>query len=118
MHTTGGSTRGTAPDGADDGPQAWTAGWRARPVLAYAVLAVALLGPLGVAALGTWALAHHVRRPGGGWAFVGWLALVIGVPSIALVLATRAARRLLPVAALLRLSLVFPDRAPRRFSLA
>jgi putative nucleotidyltransferase with HDIG domain len=35
-----------------------------------------------------------------------------------LVIATRAARRLLPLAALLRLSLVFPDRAPRRFSTA
>ena len=46
-----------------------------------------------------------------------WLALS-AAGSVVLLVADRAGRRLLPLAALLRLSLVFPDAAPSRFRAA
>jgi putative nucleotidyltransferase with HDIG domain len=109
-----------AADTGDDagGRDQWTSRWRARPFLASFIRLSALLAPLAMAALATAMLAHHVGRPRGGWPLLGWVALIVGAPSVVLVAATRAARRLLPIAALLRLSLVFPDRAPGRFSLA
>jgi putative nucleotidyltransferase with HDIG domain len=87
-------------------------------LVSLALRLVVLLLPVGMAAVTTAVLTHLVRRPAGGWALVGWLALVLGAPSAVVVTVGRAARRLLPIAALLRLSLVFPDRAPKRFSLA
>jgi len=96
----------------------WTARWQPRPALAVCVRLVALLAPLGAAALATYALTRTIVEPAWGWWLVGWFALVIGAPSLVLVVVGRAARRLLPIAALLRLTLVFPDRAPGRFSLA
>jgi putative nucleotidyltransferase with HDIG domain len=47
-----------------------------------------------------------------------WIAVIGVVSLVTLVLLERAARRLLPLAALLDLSLLFPDRAPRRFAIA
>ena len=47
-----------------------------------------------------------------------WLATIVLVAVVTLVLLERAARRLMPLAALLRLSLLFPDRAPKRFAVA
>ncbi len=96
----------------------WSARWRSRPILAWAVRAVALFAPLVAAALATSLITHNVQRPARGWLLAGWVVLAVGAPALVLVIAARAARRLLPVAALLRLSLVFPDRAPGRFSLA
>lgn len=46
-----------------------------------------------------------------------WLALIAAVLAV-VTLATAACRRFLPLAALLDLALLFPDRAPSRFALA
>ncbi|MEO8266700.1 MAG: HD domain-containing phosphohydrolase [Ilumatobacteraceae bacterium] len=47
-----------------------------------------------------------------------WLVGMLGTSTAVLFLTERLARRLLPLAALLRLSLVFPDHVPSRFSVA
>ena len=47
-----------------------------------------------------------------------WLAGMLATSTAVLFLTERAARRLLPLAALLKLSLVFPDHVPSRFSVA
>ena len=47
-----------------------------------------------------------------------WLVGMLGTSTTVLFLTERLARRLLPLAALLRLSLVFPDHVPSRFSVA
>src|SRR5271165_3824043 len=96
------------PDVECEAAVAWTARWRARPILALGVRVAALLAPLAAAALATYGLTHTIAEPAWGWWLVGWFALVIGGPSVVLVVATRGARRLLPLAALLRLTLVFP----------
>ena len=82
--------------------------WPARPRAAAAVRAAVLLVPLLLAV----AVGVVVARVAGGYLAALVAALVV------LVAADRLARRLLPLAALLRLSLVFPDQAPDRLRLA
>ena len=49
---------------------------------------------------------------------VRWWVILIAATATTLVIADRVARRLLPLASLLRLSLEFPGRAPNRLALA
>src|SRR5947207_12298346 len=62
--------------------------------------------------------ARVVLRPTTPFPFIAWLVGLAAVATATLWLVDRQARRLLPLAAMLRLSLVFPDRAPSRFALA
>ena len=91
--------------------------WRARPALAAGLRLFILLVPI-VASLGaTSVLRRLVPSPEGPW----WLAWALGVLAFALAVAVgveRAARRLLPLVTLLKLSMLFPDQAPTRFSVA
>jgi hypothetical protein len=48
----------------------------------------------------------------------GWWAVVLVTATIAVVATDRVARRLLPLATLMRLSMVFPDQAPSRLKVA
>lgn len=72
----------------------------ATAVLVAALVSRRLPGPTG--------LAGHVL----------WWAAVLLVSTAALLLADRGVRRLLPLAALLQLSVLFPGRAPSRFAVA
>ena len=54
----------------------------------------------------------------GFWPAVLTFAAVSAVMLVTIIALERAGRRLLPLAALLNLSLLFPDRAPRRFAVA
>jgi hypothetical protein len=94
-----------------------TARWRARPVAATLVRVVAFAIPfaVGLAASGTFA--ETVSRPAALSVWV-WRALVVGIATAAAVAVDPLARRLLPLAALLQMSLLFPDRAPSRLGLA
>ena len=51
------------------------------------------------------------------WRVLWWIGL-LGASTTVLICTDRLARRVLPLAALLKLSLVFPDRVPSRFSVA
>jgi HD-GYP domain-containing protein (c-di-GMP phosphodiesterase class II) len=63
------------------------------------------------------ALAGSIPRPNG-LAVVVWLLALLGASTLTVTLVERAARRLLPLATLLNLSLAFPDHVPSRFKLA
>jgi len=83
---------------------AQTGRWQARPVEATLVRLVAFAIPFVVgrpASLSVWV----------------WRALVIGVATGTALAVDPIARRLLPLAALLRMSLLFPGRAPSRLAL-
>jgi putative nucleotidyltransferase with HDIG domain len=92
--------------------------WKEHPFAAraiqFVVLAVPIAASVGCAALVSAALphAHHLS------AALGWWAVVLACSTVTLFAVDRLARRLLPLALLLRLSLVFPDQAPRRFRIA
>lgn len=92
--------------------------WKARPVLAAAARTLIAVGPV-ILAIGLGLAAVHwfpPRRLGiHPWL---WLVAEVACATAVLVLATRAARRLIPLTTLLRLTMYFPDRAPSRLSIA
>ena len=88
--------------------------WQARPALARALSAVVFVAPLAGSYAATRALAPFLDGLG-----TVQRILVLGVFAVVVGLAAeRALRRVLPLAALLRMTMLFPDRAPSRFKLA
>src|SRR5688572_6541837 len=85
--------------------------WLARSLRVF-VLLVPLGAAIAVSLLLT-ATTAQSSQDGAGW----WV-LLIGFPTLAAILTGRASRRLLPLAALFRLSLIFPDQAPSRLRVA
>jgi len=82
--------------------------------LRVAVFAGPIAGSVVVAEL----LGHVLPRPDSIGTSVLWTAVIIASSLTTLVALERAARQLLPLAALLNLALTFPDKAPGRFALA
>src|SRR4051794_12442816 len=92
--------------------------WESRPLAArlvqLAVLAVPIGASVACAAAVSAALPHaHDIAPA-----LGWWAVVVVASTVTLYAVDRVARRMLPLALLLRLSLLFPDQAPKRFRVA
>ena len=92
--------------------------WHRRPILSFVLRFVVFAGPIaasvGIAVL----LGELLPRAINPLTAALWIG-VIAVGSLAtLVVFERAARRLLPLAALLDVSLLFPDQAPKRFAVA
>jgi hypothetical protein len=93
--------------------------WSARPALARLLRFTAFALPVVTSVVFVYAAARLVPPPA--HSFVLYLAWWVGLSAAAtlvLMLVGRLSRRLLPLAALLRLSLVFPDGAPSRFRTA
>ena len=88
--------------------------WQARPVLARALSLSVFVVPVGGSYLVTRLAAPFVTDLPlfSRIVALGVLALVVGL------VAERIFRRVLPLAALLRMTMLFPDRAPSRFKLA
>ncbi len=88
--------------------------WAAHPTWAAVVRITVILVPLGLSVLTAVVVGRLLpvgeTRP----ARVGWWLAVFAASSAVLFVTDRLARRLLPLAVLLELSLVFPDRAPSR----
>ncbi|MBB2900786.1 hypothetical protein FHR75_001574 [Kineococcus radiotolerans] len=92
--------------------------WRSRPALALLVRATSSLGPLVVALVVGAGAAQWLPATRTGLPWPVWLLLVVGTSTGVLVVLSRWLRGLLPLSALLRLSLVLPDRVPSRFEVA
>jgi putative nucleotidyltransferase with HDIG domain len=92
--------------------------WRGHPLVALAIRIVAFTTPVVAALAWSAALSRLVESPRTmPWRAV-WLVGMLATSTAVLFLTERLARRLLPLAALLKLSLVFPDHVPSRFSIA
>ncbi len=91
--------------------------WQRHPVLAVMLKCAVLVLPLAFAAVSGLLAGWSISGDG-----LGAVLLRVGVAGVvsvlAFVLVERLARRFLPLAMLLKLSLVFPDQAPSRFSVA
>lgn len=99
-------------------PPGTRAGWKARPFSSLLVRSVLVATPVAAGMAGAMIVSRLLPKPSGlipGIAW--WLALVAGALGPVLVV-ERAARRWLPLAALLQLSLLFPDRTPSRLMVA
>ena len=92
------------------------AAWRARPVWAALVRVLAVAFPIAASAVVALALGRWLAWPAPR-SLPWWTVVLAGAVGTSLVVG-RLARRLLPLATLLRLALVFPDRTPSRFGVA
>jgi len=92
--------------------------WVPLHLLSGLVRGIAVAVPIAAAAATGIALARYLRAPEGPTATLYWLLVIVGGSMTALVLVDRAARQLLPLSVLLRLSLAFPDRPPSRLGVA
>jgi HD-GYP domain-containing protein (c-di-GMP phosphodiesterase class II) len=92
--------------------------WPSRPALNLVVRGLVLAVPIGASVTAGVVLSHLVPAPNGALATLAWYALILIPSLVILVVVDHFARRLLPLAVLLRLSLVFPDRAPSRLAVA
>jgi putative nucleotidyltransferase with HDIG domain len=91
--------------------------WRPRPLLSFALRFVSVLVPAAAGAASAYGFVFTVPIPNGPGIVLWGLGLAL-TSTIATALAERIGRRVIPLAMLLRLSLVFPDRAPSRFAMA
>ena len=92
--------------------------WVARPTAVRALRTVAVLLPLAASAGAIYLLNRALPTPTS-WGMVAVIAAVDLVAGLIVMVAVRRlAIRLLPLAMLLSLSLVFPDQAPHRFKIA
>jgi len=109
----------TAEPLGERGHPAGPARWEARPVATALLRGLLCLAPLGVA-VGVGLLVERLvlHDATGVLGLVARFFVAAAVSLVVLVLAARVTRRLTPLVVLLRLSLVFPDRAPSRLSLA
>ncbi|GAC1579516.1 MAG: hypothetical protein NVS3B18_13190 [Candidatus Dormibacteria bacterium] len=92
--------------------------WDRRPGLSRALRIAIFAGPVAASFAVVALLSHLLPRAGGAAATVLWIGVIAAASLATLVILERAARRLLPLAALLNLSLIFPDKAPARFAVA
>ena len=95
-----------------------SAEWYRRPVLSRTLRVLIVVVPIAA----SWGIAIVVSRalPAANSVSTAvlWIAVIAVTSLVTLVLFERGARRLLPLAALLDVSLLFPDRAPARFAVA
>jgi hypothetical protein len=92
--------------------------WVRRPGLSRALRAAIFLGPILASLLIATLISHLLPKATGPYMAIFWIAVVALGSLLTLVVFERAARRLLPLAALLNVSLLFPDKAPARFAVA
>jgi HD-GYP domain-containing protein (c-di-GMP phosphodiesterase class II) len=92
--------------------------WRTRPALSIAVRVAAALIPVAASVIATRLASDLIARPRSAGAAAMWWASMLGLATVVVFSIERLTRRMAPLAALLKLSLVFPDRAPSRFSVA
>jgi hypothetical protein len=93
--------------------------WAARPVQAALIRGFVFVVPIAGSVVFLHFLSGLVAMPTSSFVlFVSWWVIMSGAATVVLVIIERAARRLLPLVALYKLSLVFPDAAPSRFRTA
>ncbi len=92
--------------------------WRSRPALARLVRFIVAVAPILLTIVISHTLARTLPPVEPGSQRYLWWAFVLAITMACLYVLDRLFRRLAPVATLLRISLVFPDEAPGRYSTA
>ncbi len=88
--------------------------WEGRVWAARAVRALVFLAPIVAAVVVAVTVSRLLPRPEGTLGVVLWWVAVIGSATAAMILVDRLARRALPLAVLMQMTMLFPDRAPSR----
>jgi putative nucleotidyltransferase with HDIG domain len=93
--------------------------WVGRPWVAGLVRAFVLVAPIVASVIFVHVASQLVAPPSGSTVlYVAWWVGLSALATVVLIGIDRVTRRLLPLAALLKLALVFPDEAPSRFRAA
>ena len=92
--------------------------WSGRPALARFVRVLVFLGPLLVSLAVTAVATRLYPAPTETGRRIAWWCGLLVLATVVVWTADRALRRLLPLAALLEMSVLFPGRAPNRFAVA
>src|SRR4051794_28147632 len=92
--------------------------WQGHPWLARILRLLIFLAPISLSIGLSLFAARTVPASRLGMNRWVWWATVAALSTVVLLLADRLARRLLPLTALLKMTLIFPDHAPSRFGLA
>jgi putative nucleotidyltransferase with HDIG domain len=92
--------------------------WEGRPVQAALLRVVAVAIPVAAGVLASVLYSHVISYPHTIAAVIVWWAVVLSISAVVVALVERQCRRLVPLATLLKLSMVFPDKAPSRFGVA
>jgi HD domain len=93
--------------------------WSARPWSARALRVLVYALPIAVSLAFVRAATAVVSPPTASlWVFLLWWSAISAAATIVVSVGYRLCKRLLPLGALLDLSLIFPDEAPSRFELA
>ena len=92
--------------------------WRGRPVHSLLLQIFVFAVPVIASVAAATAVSAVGPRPSTVWQFIAWWAVLTAIALVVLALVDRLARKLLPLATLLKLSMLFPDRAPSRFRMA
>jgi hypothetical protein len=92
--------------------------WRARPLLSLGLRAAIFTLPLVAGAEFDLAWIRTYPRPDGLLPILQWVLPIVLISGLLLVVTRLVARRLLPLAMLLDISLAFPDTAPSRLAIA
>ena len=92
--------------------------WRSHPVHAAALRALAFALPLVASVIVGIGVGALLPAPHSRVTQVLWWVAVLGSSTVAVYAADRVTRKVLPLATLMRLSILFPDRAPSRLKVA
>ncbi len=93
-------------------------GWQRRPILSAALRSSVYAAPVAAGLVVSLLLSRGMSRPPGALLTICWWVAVADATLLTVIAVERITRQLLPLAALLNLSLAFPDQAPRRFAVA
>ena len=92
--------------------------WAARPLWSSLLRVGIFVFPIACALVATSVARSVLPTPTGTSDIATWWIVLLGLGLAVALVTERVARRLLPLAALLRLSMLFPDQAPSRFRIA
>ncbi|HEX9411793.1 MAG TPA: HD-GYP domain-containing protein [Actinomycetota bacterium] len=99
-------------------PSARTRRWRARPILAAGLRILVLIVPALLALAVTASVHPFIPLPRTWPGRMAWWCGLLGLGLIVATVVERLVRRMLPLVMLLKLAMLFPDRAPSRFAVA
>jgi hypothetical protein len=92
--------------------------WRSHRLLGMVLSTAAVVAPFAVSIAAAMAVGRELPRGHAVLREALWWVVVLGSSAIAFVGSERLCRRLLPLAALLKMSMLFPDQAPKRLKVA
>jgi hypothetical protein len=92
--------------------------WRGRPAIAALVRLAVVAFPVAISIGVAMAIELSVSEPASALGRAAWWIAVLGSSSVALLACERIARKALPLAALLKMGMLFPGVAPKRLAVA